>query len=136
MQRRHFQAGFARPAGILMIVKTLESLSFRPLVRAAVDDGLEAAAWLDVDGKMLALAGAVDSNEAHAIGAVITNCMRSLDLLTRMLDGEMIESALDERVIGIAIAARCVFVVVVPSRQLHASQVASDHLRFRVERMI
>src|SRR5262245_6883362 len=114
-------AGGARPTGIMKIVRSLESLSFPALVHAAVADGLEAAAVLDVDGKMLALAGAIDSNEVHAIAAAITNCNQSLDLLTRMLDGELIESSLDERVVDIGIAARCVFVVVIPSRQRQVS---------------
>jgi hypothetical protein len=122
--------------GILTIVKTLESLDFRPLALAAVADGLEAAAVLDVNGRILALTGAFDGVEAHAIAAVITNCMRSPDVLTRMLDGELVESALDVRVIRIGIAARCVFVVVVPSPQLRGSQGAAENFRFQVERLI
>jgi hypothetical protein len=117
-------------------VKTLESLDFGSLVRAAVLDGLAAAAILDVDGKILAITGAVDDNEMHAIAAAITSCMQSADLLARMLDGELIESALDERVIGVGIAARCVFVVVVPTQQLQSDRVASDNFRSRVERVI
>jgi hypothetical protein len=124
------------PRGMLEIVKTLESLDFRPLVRAAVADGLEAAAVLDVNGRILAVTGALDGVEARAIAAVITNCMRSPDVLTRMLDGELVESALDVRVIRIGIAARCVFVVVVPSPQLRGPQGASENFRFEVERLI
>jgi hypothetical protein len=121
---------------ILKLVKTLESLDFGLLARAAVAHGLEVAAVLDVDGKALAVAGALDDNEARAIAAVVTNCMRSADVLARMLDGELIESTLDQRVVGIGIAARCVFVVVVPDGQLHAAHAGSDSFRFGVERMI
>jgi hypothetical protein len=117
-------------------VRTLESLGFEPLVRAAVRDGLEAAAILDVDCKVLAVAGALDDNEARALVAIVTSYMRWPQMLTRMLEGELIESQLDQRVIGTAIAARCVFVLVVPPGELHASRVASDKLRFEVERMI
>jgi hypothetical protein len=53
-----------------------------------------------------------------------------------MLDGELVESALDVRVIRIGIAARCVFVVVVPSPQLCGPQGASESFRFEVERLI
>jgi len=57
------------------------------------------------------------------------------DVLARMLDGELVESALDVRVIRIGIAARCVFVVVAPSPQLRG-QGASESFRFEVERLI
>lgn len=117
-------------------MKTLESLDFRPLARAAVGDGLEAAAVFDVDSNTLAVAGVLDDVEARAVAAVITNCMQSADVLTRMLDGELIEFALDERVIDIGIAARCVFVIVVPSTQLHGPAGASENFRFQVERLI
>jgi hypothetical protein len=122
--------------GILKVVKTLESLDFLPLAGAAVAHGLDAAAILDVSGKTLAITGALDGNEARVLPAVIARCMRSPDLLTRMLDGELIELALDERMIHIGIAARCVFIIVVPNRQLHGPQVASDNFRLGVERMI
>ena len=117
------------------IVKTLESLDFESLVRAAVACGLEAAAVLDVDGKSLAAAGVLDETELRAIAAVVANYMRSPDHLTQMLDGEVLESSLDERLIEIAIAARCVFVVTVPSRQLRVLRFASD-FRSAVERVI
>jgi hypothetical protein len=120
----------------LAVVKTLDDLDFRPQVRAAVVAGLDAAAVLDVDGKTLAVTGAFDEVETRAIAAVITNYMRSPDVLQRMLDGELIESALDARVIHIGIAARCVFVVVVPNRQLSGPQGASENFRFEVERLI
>jgi hypothetical protein len=110
---------------------TLESLDFRSLARAAVDDGLEAAAVFDVDGKALAVAGALDTIERRAITAVISNFMRSADPLTRMLAGDWIEVELHERMTSIGIAARCVFVVVVPQLQLPA-----DNFRSHVERMI
>jgi len=125
-----------RSRGTLEIVKTLESLDFRPLARAAVADGLEAAAVLDVNGNTLALIGALDDVEARAISAVITSCMRSPDVLTRMLDGELVDSSLDERVIGFGIAARCVFVVMVPNRQLNGPQGASENFRFQVDKLI
>ena len=105
-------------------------------MRAAVDTGLEAAAVLDVDGKTLAVSGALDEVEARAIAAVISNCMRSSEVLSRMLDGELVESALDTRVIRIGIATRCVFVVVVPSLQLHGPPGAAENFRFEVERLI
>ena len=117
-------------------MKTLESLDFRSLARAAVAGGLEAAAVFDVDGKTLALTGALDDVEARATAAVITSCVQSPDVLARMLAGEQIEYALDERVIAIGIAARCVFVVVVPSGQLHGPPGAAESFRFAVERLI
>jgi hypothetical protein len=128
--------GAPNVARLLKPVKTLEMLDFRPLVLAAVADGLEAAAVLDVNGRILALTGAFDGVEERAIAAVITNCMRSPDVLTRMLDGELVESALDVRVIHIGIAGRCVFVVVVPSPQLRGPQRASENFRFEAERLI
>ena len=91
---------------------------------------------LEVNSRTLAVTGAFDGVEARAIAAGITNCMRSPDVLTRMLDGELVEAALDVRVIRIGIVARCVFVVVVPSPQLRGPQGASENFRFEVERPI
>jgi hypothetical protein len=105
-------------------------------VRLAVEGGLAAAAILDVEGKPLAVAGALDDDEARAIEAVVTRRLRSPDLLGRMLEGEMMTSLLDEREVSIGIAASCVFVVVVLGRDPAASRVAVDELRSDLERMI
>ena len=109
---------------------------FAVAVRLAVEGGLAAAAILDVEGKSLAVAGALDDDEARAVAAVVTRRLRSPDLLGRMLDGEMIASSLDDREVSIGIAARCVFVVAVLGRDPVASRVAVDELRCDVERMI
>ena len=102
----------------------------------AVDVGLGAAAILDTEGKPFAVAGALDDDEARAIAAVVTRRLRSPDLLARMLEGEMVTSSLDDREVGIGIAARCVFVVVILGRDSAAWRAMADDFRCEVERMI
>jgi hypothetical protein len=109
---------------------------FATAVRLAVEGGLDAAAILDVEGQPLAVAGALDDDEARAIAAVVTRRLRSPDLLGRMLDGELMPSSLDAREVRIGIAARCVFIVAVLGQDSAASCRAADELRADVERMV
>ena len=110
--------------------------AFSLAVQRAVDSGLGAASILDVEGKALAVAGALDDDEARAIASVVTRRLRSPDLLGRMLEGEMVTTSLDDREVSIGIAARCVFVVAVFGPDPSSCGVVVDELRCEVERMI
>jgi hypothetical protein len=105
-------------------------------VQLAVEAGLESAAVLDIDGKPLAVAGALDDDEARAVAAVVTRKLRSPDLLARMLEGEVMSSSLDDREVRIGIAARCVFVVAVVGPDAEASLAAVTELHSDVTRAI
>jgi hypothetical protein len=96
-----------------------------------------AAAILDGKGKPLAVAGALDNDEARAVAAHATRQVRSPDLLGRLLRGETLTSSLSEREVRIGIAANCVFfVVVLPRDQAAMSLVAVDELRSDIEEMV
>ncbi|HEY4057174.1 MAG TPA: hypothetical protein VGM39_11225 [Kofleriaceae bacterium] len=104
-------------------------------VRLAVEAGLEAAAIIDGNGKSLAIAGALDSDEARAVAAHATRQGRSSDLLDGMLRGEMLTTSLGEREVRIGIAANCVFFVVVLRRDRDAMSIVAD-LRSDIEDMV
>jgi hypothetical protein len=105
-------------------------------VLVAVEAGLEAVAVLDAKGKPVAVAGALDDDEARALAAAVTHRLRGPDLLGRMLDGEMVDHALGARAVSVGIAARTVFVVVVRGRDRAAADTAIDDLRREVERLV
>jgi len=89
---------------------------FNLAVRHAVNAGLDAAAILDANGKPLAVAGALDNDEARAVAAHATRQVRSPELLERLLRGETLTASLGEREARIGIAAKSVFFVVVLPR--------------------
>jgi hypothetical protein len=89
---------------------------FNLAVRQAVNAGLEAAAILDAKGKPLAVAGALDNDEARAVAAHATRQVRSPELLERLLRGETLTASIGEREARIGIAAKSVFFVVVLPR--------------------
>jgi hypothetical protein len=106
-------------------------------VRLAVEAGLDAAAILDAKGKPLALAGALDRDEARAIAAHATRELRTPDLLERLMQGELLNASLGDRDACIGIVASCVFFVVVfPRDPASTSLVAVDELRSDIARMI
>src|SRR3954465_6718992 len=57
--------------------------AFAIATRLAVEAGLDAAAILDAKGKPLAVAGALDDDEARAIAAHATRQAKATDLLDR-----------------------------------------------------
>jgi hypothetical protein len=111
--------------------------AFGIAVRLAVEAGLDAAAILDAKGKPLAVAGALDNDEARAVAAHATRQVRSPELLERLMHGETLTVSLGERQACIGVAASCVFfVVVLPRDQAAMSLVALDELRSDIEEMI
>lgn len=111
--------------------------AFAIAVRLAVEAGLDAAAILDRKGKPLAIAGALDNDEARAVAAHATRQVGSGRLLERLLQGETLTTSLGEREVRIGIAANCVFfVVVLPRDQAAMSLVAVDELRSDIEEMV
>src|SRR3954469_11917801 len=117
----------------MVVVKVAD---FSVAVQRAVDDGLDAAAILDEEGKPFAVAGGLDDDEVCAIAAVVTRRLRIPDLLNRVLKGEMVTSSLDDREVSIGIAARCVFIVVVLCGDPERSRRLVDDLRRDVEQII
>lgn len=111
--------------------------AFATAVRLAVEAGLDAAAILDARGKPLAVAGALDDDEARALAALVTRRLRTPDMLDRMLGREMMTATVDDREVSIGIAASCVFFVVIHSREPAAtSLVAVDDFRSDIEQMV
>jgi hypothetical protein len=111
--------------------------SFEIPVRVAVEAGLDAAAIFDGKGKLLAVAGALDKDEARAIAAHATRQFRSRNLLERLLGGETLTTSLGNREAHIGIAAKCVFfVVVIPRDPAAMSLVAIDELRSDIEELV
>jgi hypothetical protein len=94
---------------------------------------LAAAAVFDVDGKRLAVAGAVDDDEVRAIGMMIARPLQEPDPLARMLDGTMLLSPLDDRVVLVGIAARCVFVAAVLCEDSESQHLLAHELRAGIE---
>jgi hypothetical protein len=104
--------------------------AFGDAVQLAVDAGLSAAAILDASGKLLAVAGALDDDEARALAAHATHQLRAPDLLERMHENEMIKAWFGERDVRIGIASKCVFMIVVlPRDPATVSRAAVEELR-------
>ena len=100
-------------------------------VENAVSASVVGAAILDGEGKPLAIAGALDADEARAVAAHAT---RDGAAPQRLLAGEQRTILLGDRKAVVGIAARSVFYVVV-------CDVAADHgaverLRSELERLI
>jgi hypothetical protein len=90
--------------------------AFALAVWLAVQGGLNAVAILDAKGNPLAVAGALNKDEARAIATHALRQARTTSLRDRMLRGELVAASLGENQAHIGIAARCVFFVVVSPR--------------------
>jgi hypothetical protein len=117
-----------RPRYSALVVKATAST---PATR-----GLAAAAIFEVDGKRLAVAGALDNDEVRAIGMMIARPLQDPDPLERMLDGAMLLSPLDDRVVLVGIASRCVFVAAVLHEDTRSQRALAHELLDNVEREI
>lgn len=117
-------------------MKTLAQLDFAFPTREIVNAGFNAAAVLDVEGHLLAVAGAFNEAMMRAVASVVTGRMRTSELLARMLDGELIAAYIRQREFIIGIAAECVFVAVETGAPAHASRVATNAFRDAIARMI
>jgi hypothetical protein len=106
------------------------------VVANAVTRGLAAAAVFEVDGKPLAVSGAIDDDEVRAIGMMIARPLRDPEALERMLGGAMVLSLLDDRKVLVGIAARCVFVAAVLHGDLRWSRACAYELHDDLEREI
>lgn len=117
-------------------MKTLRQLDFAFPTREIVRAGFNAAAVLDVEGHLLAVAGAFKDAMMREVKSVVTGRMRTPELLARMLDDELIATDIGEREFIIGIAAECVFVAVETGAPAHVSRVATNAFRDAIARMI
>ncbi len=90
-------------------------MQFSIVLGQAIHDGLAAAALVDRDGKAIGLAGAISEEEAMPLAALVMYGLKSDDLAARLLTGEVVSLALDERDVAVCIAKRQLFVVAVLS---------------------
>jgi len=102
----------------------------------SVTRALAAAAIFEVDGRRLAVTGALDDDEVRAIGMMIARPLQEPDPLARMLDGAMLVSPLDERVVLVGIAGRCVFVAAVLHEDSRSQRALANEFRDDIERAI
>jgi hypothetical protein len=110
---------------------------FAHVARLGVEAGLAAAAILDGNGDALAVAGALDADEARAVAAFVTNQARSENLRARLHAGELLDGNFGERDVRVGIAAECVFIVVVlPNEPAAVSLTAIDDLRRDIEAIV
>jgi hypothetical protein len=117
----------------LHCVKTLELLV---VVERAVDLGLAAAAVADNFGSTLAVAGALAADEVRLIVGTVTHRLNSEALMGRMSYGKMVEVSVKDRIVGVGIAARFVFVVAVFPTVTRSSRAAASSLRREVELLL
>ena len=87
------------------------------VLRQAVFAGLAGAALLDRDGTIVARAGSLDDDTLVQLGFVLARTGPSAlapDLAERLVRGQLVELAVDDRPIFVSIAGMCLFVVAVP----------------------
>lgn len=100
------------------------------MVRGATHEGALAALVLDRDGRVVARAGELTDEDVLAIRGVAVVGLRGASLVHKLLDGDHHVFPLDAREAAVAVAARCVFVVVVYLRDTRgAAQVALVRLQ-------
>jgi|HubBroStandDraft_6_1064221.scaffolds.fasta_scaffold231251_2 hypothetical protein len=92
----------------------------------AVDEGLAAAAVVDREGNVVALAGAIADDEAKPLTALVMHRLAGADLATRLLGGEIVELALDERDVAVGIAKRQLYVVAVLGASTEARELVRE----------
>lgn len=86
---------------------------FTRTLQSLVDEGLEAAALVDRHGKVIAIAGELDRDEAMPLAALVMYRLKSKDLAARLFAGEVISLDLDDRRVAVGVAKRQLFVVAV-----------------------
>ena len=111
-------------------------MQFSGVLRRAVEDGLVAAALVDRDGNTIGLAGAITEEEAMPLAALVMFRLKSGDLASRLLEGEVLSLTLDDRDVAVGIARRQLFVVAVLGPSPPATLALVHELRDDVERML
>lgn len=94
----------------------VEQRVFEGVLARALQDGLTAAALVDRQGKVIALAGNISDEEAMPVVALVLYREKSDDLSARLFEGELLVRELDDRAVVVGIAARQLFVVAAITR--------------------
>lgn len=84
---------------------------FGQLAERALGEGMDAALVMGRDGRVVARAGAFNPEDELAVAGVVTRGFRGASLVGRLLRGETVAFVLGEREVSVAVAARCVFLV-------------------------
>jgi predicted regulator of Ras-like GTPase activity (Roadblock/LC7/MglB family) len=99
--------------------------SFEEAVQRAVERGLQGAALIDRDGKVIASAGVLDHYESQQLAAFVARNLKGEALAERVFTGELVPFDFDGRDALLGVAARCLFVVAIAPR---ARRHAAEHL--------
>ena len=102
----------------------------------AVGGGITAAALIDRDAKVVALAGTLADTDVRAIVGVLSQSLKGDELARVVFAGASFEFALDQQTVSIRVAARCVFVVVVISDASVATELRAESLHLETERIV
>lgn len=89
----------------------VEQRVFEGVLARALEDGLTAAALVDRQGKVIAIAGNIADEEAMPVVALVLYREKSDDLSARLFEGELLVRELEDRAVVVGIAARQLFVV-------------------------
>lgn len=111
-------------------------LAFDELLERALEDGLVAAALVDRDGNTIALAGPISDEEAMPLAALVMYRLKSPDLASRLIGGEVVSVPLDDRDVAVGVAQRQLFVVAIFDDSTGASIDRVRELRDDVAAMI
>jgi hypothetical protein len=103
--------------------------AFADAVQVAVDVGLDAAAVVDGNGRVLAIAGLLEEDEARATVTHATQSDDAPELLERMRNLQLIRAGLHDRDARIGFVAENVFFVVVFPVQERTSRPVVAELR-------
>lgn len=87
--------------------------SLTTILERALNDGLLGAALVDRNGKLIAIAGSIDKDEAMPLAAYVMYRLKSADLADRLFAGEVLSLALDDRHVAVGIARRQLFLIAV-----------------------
>jgi hypothetical protein len=110
------------------------SLSVR--LARALDDGLAGAAVVDREGNVIALAGAIDRDEAMPLTSLVMHRLAAQDLKLRLFGGEILWLALEERDVAVGVVKRRLFVVAVVHGSTGVMRALVRELREDLEGML
>jgi len=105
-------------------------------LKAAIEQGLVAAALIEGDGTAVAFAGAITADEVRPLAAFVIYRSARDDVGARLLAGEIISLALDSRDVALGIAARKLIVVAVLATSSAAQLALVESLRDDIARLL
>jgi hypothetical protein len=102
----------------------------------AVGGGIIAAALIDREANVVALAGTLADTDVRAIVGVLSESLKGDELARVLFAGGRFEFALDQQTVCVRVAARCVFVAVVISDASVATDRRAESLHLETERIV